>query len=328
MERSAPVFVAGHRGLLGRALVRRLRARGNPLVLASHDTLELTDPEAVRAFFRRERPAYVFLAAARVGGIVANQREPVPFLRTNLEIELAVLGAAHETDVQGLVLFGSSCMYPREAPQPIREGSLHGGPLETTSRPYAVSKLAGVELCRAYRAQHGRRFFSLVPATLYGAYDHFGSPRAHVIPALMERFHRAREQGDAFATVLGSGRAYREFLHCDDAADASLHAMDSEAELDVVNAGSGEEVSIADLAQRIAKVVDYPGEIRFDPSAPDGAPRKCLDSGALRALGWTPRIALDEGLERTYAWYRKTVAVSAPGATATDEEEREFRTYS
>jgi GDP-L-fucose synthase len=314
LDLASCVFVAGHRGLLGRALMRRLEAAGFARVLtADRAALDLTDGPAVRAFFERERPDYVLLAAARVGGIVANQRHPVDFLATNLAIELSVLAAADAVETKGLVLFGSSCMYPREAAQPMREDALYGGPLEPTSQAYAVSKLAGLELCRAYRREHGRLFFAMVPATLYGPYDHFGMERAHVIPALMTRFHQARVQGAPSVTVLGSGRPLREFLHCDDAADAALFLLGCREELDLINAGSGDEVSIGELAREIASVVGYRGEIRFDPSAPDGAPRKLLDSAALRALGWKPRVMLPDGLREAYQWYgRQPAGAEAP----------------
>ncbi len=317
LDRASRVFVAGHRGLLGRALVRRLEAAGFVHVLtADRSALDLTDGPAVRAWFERERPEYVLLAAARVGGIVANQRHPIDFLTTNLAIELAVLGASDAVGVRGLVLFGSSCMYPREAPQPMREDALYGGPLEPTSQAYAVSKLAGLELCRAHRREHGRRFFAMVPATLYGPHDHFGMERAHVIPALMTRFRAARVEGAKSVTVLGSGRPLREFLHCDDAADAALFLLGCGEELDLINAGSGEEVSIAELAREIATVVGFEGEIRFDASAPDGAPRKRLDSSALRALGWKPAIALSDGLRGAHQWHEQWLASNESRARA------------
>ncbi|MFQ5513772.1 MAG: GDP-L-fucose synthase family protein [Myxococcota bacterium] len=308
MKRDARIFVAGASGLLGRALVRRLRAAGfSELLLPAHRDLDLERAQEVQAFFRAERPEYVFLAAARVGGIVANQKSPADFITSNLAIPTHVLRAAHESEADGLCFFGSSCMYPRDGRQPISEEDLGLGPLEETSRAYAIAKLAGVELCRAYRTQFGRRFFALVPATLYGPHDHFASERAHVIPALITRIHDARRRGDPAVTVLGSGRARREFLHCDDAAEAAIFLMSSGAELDLLNIGSGEEVTIADLAHRIARVAGFTGSLRFDRRAPDGAERKLLDSRRARALGWRPRIALDSGLEQAYRWYASSV---------------------
>ncbi|MBW2281278.1 MAG: GDP-L-fucose synthase [Deltaproteobacteria bacterium] len=303
MEAADRIFVAGHRGLLGRALVRRLEAGGyENLLKVPRGDVDLTRQADVEALFRRERPAYVFLAAGRVGGIVANQKSPADFIVENLAIQTAVLSAAHEVGVEGLCFFGSSCMYPRDLER-IREDDLGTGVIEPTSRAYATAKIAGVELCRAYHAQYGRRFFTLIPATLYGAYDHFGSDRAHVIPALIERFHAAAERGAPSVSVLGTGRAKREFSFVDDAADAAVFCMQSGADLDLLNAGSGEEVSISDLAGRIARVVGYAGEIRFDTGATDGAPRKLLDSSRLRELGWHPQTSLDRGIEATHAWY-------------------------
>jgi GDP-L-fucose synthase len=309
MHPDAKIFVAGHRGQLGRALVRALRERGFArLLLLARDELDLRDARAVEARLRAERPDHVFLAAASVGGIAENQRTPADLIRDNLCIETAVIEAARLADVQSLLLFGSSCMYPREARQPISEESLWSGALEPTSRAYATAKLAGVELCRAYRAQHGCRFHVLVPATLYGPDDHFGAERAHVIPALIARFASAVRTRAAAVTLLGSGRARREFLHADDAARAALCLMEAEAPPDLVNAGSGEEVSIAELAERIARVTGFAGEIRFDAAAPDGAPRKLLDSSRIQSLGWAPRIALERGLREAHAAYTQRLA--------------------
>lgn len=304
MNQRARIYVAGHRGIFGRALVRRLERGGySSIVTVPHSELDLRDERAARDFFARERPEYVFLAAALVGGIVANQEKPIDFLETNLAIELAVLKAASEVDVKGLALFGSSCMYPLNASSAISEGDLFQGPVEPTSRPYAVAKLAGVELCRAYRTQQGRNFFAIVPATLYGPHDQFHSDRAHVIPALMARFHAAKREGLPDVTVLGSGRAQREFLHCDDAAEAAVFLMNQETSLDIVNVGSGEEVSIAELAGQIARVVGFEGDVRFDTRHVDGASRKLLDSRQIRALGWKPIVSLSEGLPASYTWY-------------------------
>jgi GDP-L-fucose synthase len=304
VHRDAKIFVAGHRGQLGRALVRVLRERGfERLLLLSRSELDLRDARAVDARFHAERPDYVLLAAATVGGIAENQRIPAELIRDNLRIETSVIEAARQVGVQRLLLLGSSCMYPKQAEQPLREDALWGGPLEPTSQAYATAKLAGVELCRAYRSQYGCRFHVLVPATLYGPDDHFGAGRAHVIPALIARFADAVRTRSASVTLLGSGRARREFLHADDAARAALCLMEAEAPPDLANAGSGEEVSIAELAERIARVTGFAGEILFDAAAPDGAPRKLLDSSRIRALGWTPRIALERGLRDAHAAY-------------------------
>lgn len=302
----AKIFVAGHRGLLGRALVRRLERDGHQkLLLVARDRLDLTHSEAVLSFFESTRPDYVFLAAARVGGIAENQRYPADFIQTNLRIETAILEAAHQTDVRGLVIFCSSCMYPRECRQPMRERDLWSGPLEPTSRPYAVAKLSGLELCRAYRQQYGRHFFAMLPATIYGPHDHFEGESGHVVPQLLRRFHEAVAAGHESVTVLGSGRPRREFLHCDDAADAAVFLMDRAQDLDVVNVGWGRDIAIAELAALIAEVTGFDGRIEFDRSAPDGAPLKRLDVSRIRALGWEPSIDLRTGLAATYDWFKE-----------------------
>lgn len=302
MDRVAKIFVAGHRGQLGRALVRALRERGfERLLLIPRSELDLRDARAVEARLRAERPDCVLLAAARVGGIAENQRVPADLIRDNLCIETSVIEAARLAGVQRLLLFGSSCMYPKHAEQPLREDALWGGALEPTSRAYATAKLAGVELCRAYRSQHGSRFHVMVPATLYGPDDHFGAERAHVIPALIARFAVAVRQRATSVTLLGSGRARREFLHADDAARAALALLECDSPPELANVGSGEEISIRELAERIARIAGFGGEILFDGAAPDGAPRKLLDSSRIRSLGWAPRIALERGLRDAYA---------------------------
>jgi GDP-L-fucose synthase len=301
----AKIFVAGHRGQLGRALLRALRERGfTCLLLCSRSELDLRDASAVDAWFRAARPDYVLLAAASVGGISENQARPASLIRDNLLIETSVIEAAQRTG-SALLLFGSSCMYPRESAQPIHEDALWSGALEPTSRAYATAKLAGVELCRAYQRQHGSRFHVMVPATLYGPDDHFGIERAHVIPALIARFEEAAACRAPAVRVLGSGRARREFLHVDDAARAALCLMEAERPPELANAGSGEEVSIRELSERIAAIAGFAGEIVFDPAAPDGAPRKLLDSSRLKQLGWAPRIALERGLRDAYAAYTR-----------------------
>jgi GDP-L-fucose synthase len=301
--RSTRVFVAGHEGLLGRALVRALARRGeHDLLVARRRSLDLTQLAAVESFFADVRPDFVFLAAGRVGGIAENRRCPAELAHVNLALQTSVLEAARRTDVRGLLLFGSSCMYPRDCPQPMLESALGSGPLEPTSRAYASAKLAGVELCRAYRNQYQRRFFAMVPATLYGPHDHFG-PRGHVIPQLLARFHAARRRGAPSVCVLGSGRPRREFLHVDDAAEAAIFLMELDAELDVVNVSCGEDVSILELAELVREVVGFAGAIEFDPSQPDGAPRKLLDVSQLHALGFRARTPLRRGLEESYRWF-------------------------
>jgi GDP-L-fucose synthase len=306
LDPQARIFVAGHRGLLGRALVRRLELAGHGnLLLATREQLDLRQAEAVLQFFESNRPDYVFLAAGRVGGIAENQRYPADFIQTNLRIETAILEAAHRTAVRGLVLFGSSCMYPRDCRQPMREGDLWSGPLEPTSRPYAVAKLSGLELCRAYRRQHGHGFFTMVPATLYGPWDHFEGESGHVVPQLLRRFHEAVASGRKSVTVLGSGRPRREFLHCDDAADAALFLMGLDEDLDLVNAGWGRDIAVAELAELISEITGFDGRIAYDTEAPDGAAVKRLDASQLQELGWEPSIDLRSGLAATYDWFKE-----------------------
>ena len=304
MERDARVFVAGHRGMVGSALVRRLVREGfDDLVLRTRAELDLADARAVRAFFQAERPEYVFLAAARVGGILANDTCPVEFLRDNLAIELSVIPAAHEAGVRRLLFLGSSCVYPRLAPQPLREEYLLTGPLEPTNEWYAVAKIAGIKLCQAYRRQHGAEFFSVMPTNLYGPGDHFDLAKSHVLPALIRRFHEAKQAGASSVLLWGSGTPRREFLHVDDLADACLHLMRASDPPDLLNIGVGDDLTIAELAALVADIVGFRGTIDYDRTRPDGTPRKLLDVTRLQALGWQARIALRAGIEETYAWY-------------------------
>lgn len=304
MRPDARVFVAGHRGMVGSALVRRLEREGfGNLLLRTRAELDLADPAAVRACFRAERPEYVFLAAAHVGGILANDTYPVEFLRDNLAIELSVIPAAHEAGVRRLLFLGSSCVYPKLAPQPLREEYLLTGPLEPTNEWYAVAKIAGIKLCQAYRKQHGADFFSVMPTNLYGPGDNFDLAKSHVLPALIRRFHDAKLAAAVNVTLWGSGTPRREFLHVDDLADACVHVMRDAAPPDLLNIGVGEDLTIAELAALVAEVVGYRGEITFDRSKPDGTPRKLLDVGKLKALGWQPRTMLADGIRTTYEWY-------------------------
>ncbi|MBI4259569.1 MAG: GDP-L-fucose synthase [Actinobacteria bacterium] len=306
------VFVAGHRGLVGSAIVRRLEAEGlRDVLVRTRDELDLTDRGAVLDFFLAERPAHVFLAAARVGGILANDTYPADFIRENLAIELSVIDAAHRAGLEKLLFLGSSCIYPRLAPQPIPETALLTGPLEPTNEAYAIAKIAGIELCRAYNRQHGTRFITAMPTNLYGPGDNFDLERAHVLPALLRRFHEARAGGDPVVTVWGTGTPRREFLHVDDLADACVFLMRNHEGSDIVNVGTGTDVTIAGLAALIRDVVGYEGEVRFDPSRPDGTPRKLLDVGRLRAMGWSARIGLREGVESTYRWFLEHASAAA-----------------
>ncbi len=312
MERDARIYVAGHRGLVGSALVHCLQqADYSQLLVRTHAELDLTDPAAVDDFFDAERPEYVFLAAAKVGGIHANASYPAEFIRDNLAIQGSVIHAAWRHGVKKRLFLGSSCIYPRLAPQPIHEDSLLTGPLEPTNEWYAIAKIAGIKTCQAYRRQYGFNAISLMPTNLYGPGDNFDLANSHVLPALIRKFHEARIADAPSVTVWGSGTPRREFLHVDDLADAALFLMrgyDGEA---IVNVGVGEDVTIRELAERVREVVGYAGAIVFDPSQPDGTPRKLLDVGRLSGLGWRARISLGEGIAATYAWYLEQQDVGA-----------------
>jgi GDP-L-fucose synthase len=299
--------------MVGSALVRRLRTEcAATLLTRGHDELDLTDAQAVDAFFAAHRPAQVYLAAARVGGIWANQTRPSEFIRDNLLIETNVIHAAWKHGVQRLLFLGSSCIYPRDIPQPMAEESLLTGRLEPTNESYAIAKIAGIKLCEAYNRQYGTDFRSVMPTNLYGPGDHFDLEQSHVIPALIRRFHAAWLAGEPSVTVWGTGAPRREFLHVDDMAAACVHVMALETAhyhahvqplCSHLNVGTGTDVSIRELADMIRSVIGYAGQLRFDPSRPDGTPRKLLEVSRLRELGWTAQIGLREGLEQTYAWF-------------------------
>jgi len=302
-------FVAGHRGLVGSAVVRALDAAGYPApIVRTRDELDLLDQVAVREFFSKTRPQIVFLAAAKVGGIQANNTHRWDFLYQNLVLEANVLGSALEYGVEKLVFFGSSCIYPRNAPQPIREEDLLTGSLEETNEPYAIAKIAGLKLVEAANAQRGRAWVSVMPTNLYGPNDNFDLETSHVLPALIRKFHEAkeaRESGkDATVTLWGTGNERREFLHADDAARAALQLMESGA-TELYNVGSGDDLPVRDLAALVASVVGYDGPVNWDTSKPDGTPRKLLDSSRIRATGWKPRISLEEGIRSVYDWYKE-----------------------
>ena len=298
------VFVAGHRGLVGSALVRRLSREPVELVTRSRQELDLENPLAVLRFFARERPQQVYLAAAKVGGIMANATYPADFIRNNLLVTINVLEAARDAGVEKLLYLGSSCIYPRLAPQPITEEALLTGPLEPTNEPYAIAKIAGITMCRSYNRQFGTNFISVMPTNLYGPGDNFDLETSHVLPALIRRFHEAKVAGAPSVTIWGTGTPRREFLHVDDLADACVHLMRVHDGNDLVNVGCGEDVAIGDLARLVAEIVGYPGEIAFDRSKPDGTPRKLLDVRRLAALGWRARIPLRDGIAETYQWFR------------------------
>jgi GDP-L-fucose synthase len=306
------VYVAGHRGLVGSAILRRLRGEGcENLVTRTHGELDLTDARAVNAFFEAEKPEYVFLAAAKVGGILANDTYPADFLWENLAIELNVIDASHRHGVEKLLFLGSSCIYPKFAPQPMKEEYLLTGELEPTNEPYAVAKIAGIKLCQAYNVQHRADFISVMPTNLYCPGDNFDLHTSHVLPALIRKFHEAKESGEPAVTVWGTGTPRREFLHADDLADACVYLMDEYSGSEPINIGVGEDISIKELAELVREVVGYAGEVVHDTTKPDGTPRKLLDVSKLYGLGWRAKVPLGEGIERTYAWFLGSRPVEA-----------------
>lgn len=304
VPRGARIYVAGHAGLVGSALVRALRRKGyERLIAMPRSKLDLRDQRAVQNFYQAEQPEYVFLAAAKVGGILANDRYPADFLYDNLMVEANLIHGAYEAGVQKLLFLGSTCIYPRLAPQPLQESALLTGPLEKTNEWYAVAKIAGIKMCQAYAKQHGCRFISAMPTNLYGPGDNFDLESSHVLPALIRKFHEAKEAGARSVEVWGTGTPRREFCHVDDCAEACLHLMDAYEDPEIVNIGVGRDISIHDLAELVREIVGYPGAIVFDVSKPDGTPRKLVDVRKLFALGWKPRISLEQGIRETYEWY-------------------------
>ena len=306
------IFVAGHRGLVGSAIVRELERQGfRNLMLKTRQEVDLSSREAVDKFFAVERPGYVFLAAAKVGGILANSQSPATFLYDNLAIELNVIDSAWRHGVKKLEFLGSSCIYPKLAPQPLKEEYLLTGPLESTNEWYAVAKIAGIKLCQAYRAQHGFNAISLMPTNLYGPGDNFDLQTSHVLPALIRKFDEAQKENRPEVVVWGSGTPRREFLHVDDLAHAAVFLMQNYDESGIVNVGVGNDVTIADLARLVARVVGYSGRLVFDTTKPDGTPRKLLDVSLLRNAGWRHRIDLEEGIRSTYDWYKRHATSAA-----------------
>jgi GDP-L-fucose synthase len=309
MNPSSRLYVAGHFGLVGSAIVRRLRAlKFDNLLLRTRHELELRDQAAVRAFFERERPEYVFLAAAKVGGIQANANHPAEFLGDNLLIQTHVIDAAWRCGVKKLLFLGSSCIYPKHAPQPMREECLLTGPLEPTNEWYAIAKIAGLKMAAAYRRQYGFNAISAMPTNLYGPGDNFSLETSHVLPALIRKFHEAKAAGRDEVVVWGTGTPRREFLHVDDLADALVMLMQRYSDEVPINVGCGSDVSIAELARLVGEVVGFSGKLVFDTSKPDGTPRKLLDVSKLSALGWAPKIGLREGIAGTYQWFLEHAA--------------------
>ncbi len=321
MDKNSRILVAGGTGMVGSAIIRRLHNEGYSSITATFhnrrpdDTqhinwcqADLTDQQTVYELLEREKPSYVFLAAARVGGIMANATYPADFIRDNLVIQNNVIDAAYRNDTKKLCFLGSSCIYPKMAPQPLREEHLLTSELEPTNQWYAIAKIAGIKMCQAYRQQYGFNAISLMPTNLYGPADNFDLETSHVLPALIRKFHEAKERGETSVTLWGTGEPRREFLHVDDLADACLYLMNTYDEGDIVNIGTGKDTTINELAELIREVVGYEGRIEHDTSKPDGTPRKLLDISRLQNLGWSPRIGLKEGIQDTYRWYCSSLA--------------------
>lgn len=307
MKKSSKIYVAGHRGMVGSAILRKLNSEGfTNTVLRTSGELDLRRQTETEAFFEAEKPEYVFLAAAKVGGIQANDTYRAEFLYDNLAIEMNVIDAAYRHGVKKLLFLGSSCIYPKHAPQPLKEEYLLTGTLEPTNEPYAIAKIAGIKLCEAYRDQYGCNFISAMPTNLYGPNDNYDLKNSHVLPALIRKFHEAEERGDAEVEIWGTGKPKREFLHVDDLAEACLFLMENYDDRSFVNIGSGLDLSIAELAEIVADTVGYKGRLRYDTSKPDGTPRKLMDVSKLNAMGWKHSIGLRDGIADVYSAYRSS----------------------
>ena len=306
MKKNSKIFVAGHNGLVGSAIVRLLQKKGySNLVLRSREELDLCNQQAVKKFFEQEKPEYVFLAAAKVGGIVANQTYPADFAYSNLQIQNNILHNAYLTKVKKLLFLGSSCIYPRDCPQPIKEEYLLTGELEPTNKAYAIAKIAGIVMCESYNKQYGTNFISVMPTNLYGPNDNFDLATSHVLPAMIRKFKEAKDENKKEVMMWGTGKVKREFLHVDDLADACVFLMNKYDGKEIVNIGTGVDVSIKELAELIQKTVGFTGKIVWDKTKPDGTPRKWLDMNKLHKLGWKHKIELEKGLKMTYEWYKK-----------------------
>ncbi len=304
MEKTDRIYVAGHRGLVGSAIVRNLREKGYENLLGrSHKELDLTDQAAVRDFFQKERPDIVVLAAAKVGGINANNTAPAEFAYENMQIQCNVIKCAHDYGVKKLLFLGSTCIYPRMAPQPIPEEALLTGPLEETNEAYAIAKIAGLEMCKFFKRQYGDNFISCMPTNLYGPEDNYDLAGSHVMPAMIRKFHEAKAAGVPFVELWGTGAPLREFLYVDDMADACVFLLEHYNGETHVNIGTGEEISIKELAETVKRIIGYEGEIRWNKNMPDGTPRKLADVSRLHELGWTHKVGLEEGIERAYNWF-------------------------
>ncbi|WP_053368983.1 GDP-L-fucose synthase [Bacillus sp. FJAT-27245] len=304
MNKQAKIYVAGHRGLVGSALVRKLTSLGyENLVLRTSRELDLRDRNAVDHFFSKEKPEFVFLAAAKVGGIVANNEYPADFIRDNLQIQTNVIDASYRNNVEKLLFLGSTCIYPKMAHQPLKEEFLLTGLLEPTNEPYAIAKIAGIKMCESYNRQYGTKYISVMPTNLYGPQDNFDLHTSHVLPALIRKFHEAKENHAPYVEIWGTGKPKREFLYSDDLADACVYLMDNYSGNEIVNIGIGEDITIKELAENIKAVVGYEGELKFDTSKPDGTPRKLVDVTKLNSLGWNAQTSLEDGLQKAYQWF-------------------------
>lgn len=304
MEKNAKIYVAGHHGLVGSAIVRKLKDSGyENLVFRTYEELDLERQERVEAFFDQERPEYVFLAAAKVGGILANSQFPAEFIYSNLVIQTNIIHSSYLYEAKGLLFLGSSCIYPKHAPQPMKEEYLLSGYLEPTNEPYAVAKIAGIKMCQSYNRQYGTRYISVMPTNLYGPGDNFDLKTSHVLPALVRKFHEAKMGGDKSVEVWGTGAPRREFLYVDDLADACLYLMNNYDGDDIINVGVGSDQSIRELAEMVGEVVGFKGDLRFDHTKPDGTPIKLLDISKLTTLGWQAHTPLAEGIKKAYQWY-------------------------
>jgi GDP-L-fucose synthase len=312
MNKKDKIYIAGHRGMVGSAIKTKLEQEGfSNLIYKTSAELDLRNQEAVRAFFEKEKPEYVFLAAAKVGGILANDTFRADFIYENLMIETNIIHSAWKSEVKKLMFLGSSCIYPKMAPQPMKEEYLLTGLLEHTNEPYAIAKIAGIKLCDAYRAQYGCNYISVMPTNLYGPNDHYDLKNSHVLPALIRKFHEAKINKEPYVTIWGTGEPKREFLHVKDLADACLFLMENYNDPGLVNVGTGTDLSILELAELIARITGYKGEIRKDTSKPDGTPRKLMDVSKLKSMGWTATIHLEEGIRMVYAGYQKKLTVDS-----------------
>ena len=309
MELDSRIYVAGHRGLVGSAIHRRLEKEGYAnITRRTRRELDLERQAQVESFFQKQRPEYVFLAAAKVGGIWANNNLPAEFIYNNIVVQTNIIHSAYRTGVKKLLFLGSSCIYPKHCPQPMEERYLLSGPLEPTNEPYAVAKIAGIKTCQSYNRQYGTNYISIMPTNLYGPNDNFDLETSHVVPALIRKFHEAKTRSNPSVTIWGTGSPKREFLHVDDLADACVFLMNHYDESDIINAGCGEDISIAELALLVKDIVGYTGNIEYDTEKPDGTPLKLLDVGKLKGLGWKPKISLKEGIRRTYEWFCRNVS--------------------